>query len=117
MGINKHIVQSDDIETNYHRIIKLEILVNNYNYIEIASYVNYEARQKQIQNENKENAVFVPYMVFHAYTLPYDETMSIEGAYNALKQFPDFEGATDVLEEGQVLRGFKSWRTITNNNL
>lgn len=103
MAINKLIKQIDGINTEYHRIVRLEIIVNNINIIEVASYVNHDSRKQQIENENTENYYALPYMVIVPYSIPYDETMSVEGAYNALKQLPEFEGATDVFEEGQVL--------------
>lgn len=104
MALNKLIVQPNGIETNYHRITMLNILVNQENIIEVASYLNGDSRNKQkIFESGNDNSVSMPYMDVSSYILPYDETMSIEDAYNALKNLSKFKGATDVLEEGQVL--------------
>lgn len=108
MALNKIIKQPDGINTEYHRISKLEIKVNKSNNIEVISYVNVNARQiqKDIEiaaKDMKETILTQPYSVTTYHSLPYDETMSIEGAYNTLKKLPEFEGAIDVLEEGQVL--------------
>ena len=40
MALNKLIVQPNGIETSYHRITMLNILVNQENIIEVASYLN-----------------------------------------------------------------------------
>ena len=104
MALNKLIVQPNGIETNYHRITMLNILVNQENIIEVASYLNSDSRNKQkIFESGNDNSVSMPYMDVSAYIVPYDETMSIKGAYHALKQLSKFEGATDVFEEGQTL--------------
>lgn len=107
MALNKLIVQSDGIETNYHRIVKLEIVVNQYNYVEVVSYVNADARNRQrnfesLQTIDVENNLSMPYRATKIYEFPYDESMTIKDAYNELKKQLEFAGATDILEEGQT---------------
>lgn len=101
MALNKVIVQPDGVETTYHRITRLTMIVNEFNIVEVASYINYDGRIRQINydvelNEGENPDYAPPYIVTTFYELPYNESMTITDAYNKLKKLPNFEGATDV---------------------
>lgn len=96
MGLKKSKKQKDGVSTDYHRILFLQITPGRQNSIAVVSYINQDARE----TEKKED--FRPYIKTITYELPYDEKMNIKTAYKYLKKLPEFDGATDVLEEGQV---------------
>lgn len=103
MALNKSIIQQDGVETTYHRIVKLNIMVNQLNIVEVASYLNYDGRIRQInfdveQSEGNEPNYAPPYIATTFYQLPYNEAMTIPDAYAELKKLPVFEGATDALD-------------------
>lgn len=100
MALNKEIIQPNTVKTTYHRIVRLDILVNVYNFIEVASYVDYDARKAQIvmESSNEDMGLTFPYIYTSYYDLPYDESMSIIDAYNYLKTIPEFEGAEDIFD-------------------
>lgn len=91
MALYKSIVQNDGVTTTYHRILFLQTCVNHHNSIAVMSYIDDSAR------ENELNKVLAqPYQRSTTYELPYDETMTVEGAYDYLKTLPTFEGAEDI---------------------
>lgn len=102
MALKKRIELSNGIVVEYHRITSLRIFTNIQNTVVVASYVSQNKREEE-RDAIKNFKPMDVYIDTKYYNFSYDQTMSIEDAYNALKQLPDFEGATDVLEEGQVL--------------
>lgn len=101
MGLKKQITLNNGIVVNYHRIISLNKITNQYNVIELGSYLSQEARQEE-QNKLEtglETQEAVPMNIFiesNYLTIPYDEQMTIEQAYDYLKNLDDFKGAIDV---------------------
>ena len=91
MALYKPIKQDDGVTTNYHRILYCQITTNQQNSIAVISYINNESR-----NDEKENIIAKPYSKAITYETEYDETMTIEKAYEYLKTLPEFEGATDI---------------------
>ena len=91
MALLKEIKQSDGVVTNYHRILFLTQTVNRQNSIAVLSYVNSESRE-----DEKTNVVVQPYQKAVTYETTYDETMTIESAYEYLKTLPQFEGAINI---------------------
>ena len=91
MALYKPIKQDDGVITNYHRILYSQITTNKQNSIAVISYINNESR-----NDEKENIIAKPYSKAITYETEYDETMTIEKAYEYLKTLPEFEGATDI---------------------
>ena len=63
--------------------------VNSHDSIAILSYVDKASREKEDEGEK-------PYKVSVTYEKEYDETMTIEGAYDYLKTLPEFEGSEDI---------------------
>lgn len=91
MALYKDIRQEDGVVTNYHRILFLQLLTNHHNSIAVVSYVDDTARE-----EEKSAVLMQPYQRAITYEMPYDESMTIESAYEYLKSLPQFEGAIDV---------------------
>lgn len=96
MALSKPIKQNNGIVLNYHRIANIRNVVNDKTYLDVISYVDKEEREKE-QNQpkyspSKENI----YRVNNIYKLPYNDTLTIEEAYEHLKTLEDFEGSEDV---------------------
>lgn len=90
MALYKSIRQSDGVTTNYHRILFLTQTVNRQNSIAILSYVDEEARREELSGE------YDVYKRIITYETNYDETMTVESAYEYLKTLDRFNGAEDV---------------------
>lgn len=91
MAIYKPIKQDDGVTTNYHRILYLTQTVNRQNSIAVVSYVDEESRSLE-----KDSVLSQPYQKAVTYEIPYDESMTVENAYEYLKTLPQFEGAVDI---------------------
>lgn len=96
MALLKPIKQSNGIVLNYHRIADIKNVVNDKTYLDVISYVDKEEREKE-QNQpkyspNREEV----YKVNNIYNLPYNDTLTIEDAYEYLKTLEVFEGSEDI---------------------
>lgn len=91
MALYKEIRQDDGVTTSYHRVLYVMHTVNRQNSIAVLSYVDAESR-----NDEKENIMTQPYQKSVTYETEYDETMTVESAYEYLKTLPQFEGAENV---------------------
>lgn len=91
MALEKAIKQPDGVVTNYHRILFLQTTVNRQNSIAVLSYVDTASRADEMATPSMQ-----PYRRSKSYETEYDETMTIESAYEFLKTLPDFEGAIDA---------------------
>lgn len=90
MALRKTITQDDGIVTNYHRIQFIRITTNAQNSIAVLSYIDDESRNKSKTGESR------PYCKAVTYETAYDESMTIEKAYDYLKTLPEFEGAENI---------------------
>ena len=110
MGLVKETALPNGVPVKYHRIASLTVVVNNQNIIEVSSYIDLERRieEREAQialaeynvNPGSESSapssdVFINTTFFNA---EYDPSMSVESAYEWLKQQPMFEGAQDETE-------------------
>ena len=91
MALFKEIKQDDGVTTNYHRVLYVMTTTNRQNSIAVLSYVDNDSRDSE-----KENIIAQPYQKAVTYELAYDPDMTIEKAYDYLKNLPLFEGAVDV---------------------
>lgn len=96
MALSKPIKQNNGIVLSYHRIADIRNVVNDKTYLDVISYIDKEEREKE-QNQpkyspNKEEI----YKVNNTYNLPYNDTLTIEEAYEYLKTLEVFEGSEDV---------------------
>lgn len=89
MALKKNIKQNDGVMTNYHRILFLQKTINSHDSIVVLSYVDQESR-------NNDGGESLPYRIATTYEKEYDESMTIEGAYEYLKTLPEFDGSEDV---------------------
>lgn len=91
MALYKEVIQDDGVTTNYHRILYLTHHVNHHNSIAVVSYVSDQARSAE------QAAILAqPYQRAITYECAYDESMTIETAYEYLKTLDEFAGATDI---------------------
>lgn len=90
MALYKEIRQEDGVRTSYHRISFIQMTVNKRNSIVVLSYTDEEAREFEKDNE------YIPYRQAITYEVEYDDTMTIEKAYEYLKTLPLFIGAQDI---------------------
>ena len=91
MALIKDVKQDDGVTTSYHRILYIQLTTNRQNSIAVMSYVDNEARESE-----KESVITQPYNRSVTYETSYDETMTIEKAYDYIKTLPEFEGAEDI---------------------
>lgn len=102
MAIKKQVTADNGIVTEYHRIALLSIDVNNQITVLVHSYLSADGRQIEKDYaaglyDNVDYAlVKFPYVDAKYISFDYDESMTVEGAYNYLKTLPQFEGAEDV---------------------
>lgn len=89
MALVKPIRQKNGIITSYHRILSVTAYTNSHNSITVLSYTDKEARQSEAGEEQ-------PYKVAITYQAAYDDTMTVENAYNYIKALQQFENATDA---------------------
>ena len=96
MALSKPIKQINGIVLNYHRIADIRNVVNDKTYLDVISYIDKEEREKE-QNQpkyspNREEI----YKVNQIFDLPYNDTLTIEQAYEHLKTLEVFEGSEDI---------------------
>lgn len=91
MALLKNKTLENGIVTQYHRIVSLNIIVNQTCIIEVASYINEDYRKEDIPSEKPKN-IFINTTY---YNVSYNETMSIEKAYEYLKTLDEFKDASD----------------------
>lgn len=91
MALYKPIRQEDGVTTNYHRVLFCQITTNQQNSIAVLSYVDNEARENE-----KNGDIPQPYRKSVTYETDYDESMTINKAYEYLKTLTEFSGAEDI---------------------
>ena len=114
MALKKEIILDNGITINYHRIVSFNKITNISNVIEVASYTNEKQRKKEgkyqeIQKKNSEGIVPLTedemkiletgidvFINTDILSIPYDETMTIEKAYEYLKTLDKFKNAEDI---------------------
>lgn len=102
MAIKKKVSLSNGIVTEYHRIALISIDVNNQNTILVHSYLSEDGRQIEKDyaagkyNSLEAGMMKWPYVDARYMHSEYDGEMTIEKAYEWLKQQPDFVGAEDI---------------------
>lgn len=92
MALLKTIKQPDGVTTTYHRILFVDSMINSHVSVVVLSYIDEEGRN----NDSPDSRA---YKVSTTYELDYVKNMTVEKAYRYLKTLPEFEGATDVLDD------------------
>ncbi len=98
MALKKEIELENGVIVNYHRIVSINKITNNQIIIEVASYINENKRQEEIDyynstDENKSMNVFIDTTYVN---VDYDENKVIQDYYNYLKTTEKFENAEDI---------------------
>lgn len=113
MALQIKIELDNGININYHRVTSLNKITNISNTIEISSYTNKEQREKEkvyqeLQKKSANGEELTPeeeqqleqginiYINTEYIEIPYDQTMTIKGAYEYLKTLDKFKDAIDV---------------------
>lgn len=95
MALHKQIILESGVQVCYHRVASLITITNVKNVIEVSSYTSSEKRAEERSSlmDGVGMNVFVNTSIFET---DYDQTMTIEDAYNYIKSLPDFYGSSDV---------------------
>lgn len=103
MAISKNLTDEDGVELTYHRVVRIDSVVNSGALVEVASYLGRASREAQLAHkEDPSSGDGRPYISTSFVELPYEDGMTASDAYAALKGLPEFSGASDVWEEGQI---------------
>lgn len=100
MAISKDIVLPNGVVINYHRIMSIQFITNSSNIINVSGYISKEKREEERSAIANAEPMDV-YIDGKFIESPYDPYMNIIEAYEYLKTLPEYEGAEDILEEGQ----------------
>lgn len=100
MALQKEIELENGIVVNYHRIVSITKITNQLNSIEVASYISAKKREEEQQaleigienGEAIETNIFIDTTYINK---DYDETETIEDAYDYLKTLDKFKKAKD----------------------
>lgn len=97
MALQKEIELPSGVVVRYHRVVSLNCITNVANLIEVASYTSAGKREEEKAAVATGEAmnVFLETTIHHA---AYDQSMTIDGAYDYLKSLPDFDGAENLIE-------------------
>lgn len=98
MALQKEITLENGITLNYHRIASINKITNNTTIIEVASYINKNERQKEIDyyNSTEEEKSMNVFIETNYIEKEYNETDTIEDLYLYLKNTEQFKDAIDV---------------------
>lgn len=96
MALLKAIKQENGIVLNYHRISNIRNVVNDKTYIQILSYVDEEEREKEKKQPKYSPNKTEIYLVSSIETIPYNDALTIENAYEYLKTLEKYEGSEDI---------------------
>lgn len=91
------------VPLSYFRVVSVHIVVNQQCIIELAGYVSQEAREAEqaALAEAVETGQYPPTDIFvhtQYVSVDYDPDMSVNKAYQLIKEMDDFEDAEDVIE-------------------
>lgn len=113
MALKKEIELENGVVLNYHRIVSLNKITNVSNIIEVASYTNEKQRTKEekyqeIQKKSVEGITSLTedemkiledgmdvFIDTDYLSIPYNEDMTIEKAYEYLKTTEKYKNAVD----------------------
>lgn len=100
MALSKRITLPSGVQVNYHRVVRIDKIVNIQNVIEVASYTARAKREEERAALASDDPSMNVYIETGIYEAPYDPAMTPSDAYEWIKaNRPEFEGASDVFEE------------------
>lgn len=100
MGLQKVEQLANGVEVDYHRVASIAHTVNASTAIRVHSYTS-----KRKRDELKLDELADVYVAHRTFALPYDDSLTVVGAYEWLKEQPEFEGAEDVFELEEAEQG------------
>ena len=101
MALSKKIELENGINTNYHRIVSVNQIINEQTTIEVASYINADKREDEsnalkIARETGEYPETNVFIETEYITKDYDEDDNIKSCYEYLKTLDKFKNAKDI---------------------
>lgn len=105
MALSKRIGLGNGVAVNYHRVVSVNCITNVQNVVEVASYTSRAKREEERAAiaAGEEMNVYVDTRFL---ATPYDQGMTVDSAYEWIKaNRSEFDGAGDVLEDGQMEGG------------
>lgn len=97
MALYKEVRLDNGITLNYHRIRNIQIETNVANWVEITSYLDKVAREKEIEYYSDDDDVteWNGYTETSMLEMPYDQNMTVDSCYEKLKKMEKFNGCVD----------------------
>lgn len=100
MGLVKQRETENGVPLSYHRITSITLITNEQNVIEVSGYITKAKRQEEAEalaaaretGTWPNTSVYIDTLYLSA---PYDPAMTVEDAYDWLKEQEQFEGAED----------------------
>lgn len=98
MALQKEITLENGITLKYHRIVSINKITNNTTIIEVASYINENERQKEIDyyNSTEEEKSMNVFIEANYIDKEYSEDENIKDIYDYLKTTEMFKNAEDI---------------------
>ena len=104
MALSKEVTQPDGVVTAYHRVERVTIVPNVGNTIRVVSYIGREGREAARACDARacggDFDVPRPYAAYTDLGCPYDGSMTVRSAYEALRSLDVFRDAQDVPADG-----------------
>lgn len=95
MALLKAIELQNGVIVNYHRIVSINKITNHSTRLEIASYINKDKRELEIEQMANREDITV-YIDTEYISLDYDEASTIKDWYEYLKTTDKYSGAENV---------------------
>lgn len=98
MALKKEIKSYNGVNLKYHRIVGINKIINQCVILEIASYVNEDGREEEINyyNSTEKNKRMDAFINTTYLNLPYEDEKTIKDYYDYLKTTDKFKDAEDV---------------------
>lgn len=96
MALKKRIVQWNGVPTEYHRIYNIENIVNHGTVIKVYSYINEGEREREKEKPIYSIRTEDIYLAVDEIELPYNDTLTVDDAYEYLKTLDKYSDAEDI---------------------
>ena len=96
MALLKMIIQPNGIPTEYHRIYNIENIINEKTVIKVYSYVNEEQRERDKNKPKYSIRTGDVYIAVSEEEIDYNDTLTVDDAYEYLKTLDKYSGAKDI---------------------
>lgn len=95
MALYKEVELENGIKLTYHRIRNINIETNVANWVEVTSYIDKDARLKEIASCGDNGFQWNGYTETSMVEMPYDQNMTVDSCYADLKKMVKFSGCKD----------------------